>query len=82
MLYLSFFVYLWGQVLSLTKRDTQVGIHKTSNVVEYMCIDTTVSTADREASPQHGYVAQVQMKCEKTIVVQKPRDNRRGGAGV
>ncbi len=30
-----------------------------------MCIDTTVSTADREASPKHGYVAQVQMKCEK-----------------
>ncbi len=43
--------------------------HKASNVVEHTCIDTNVSTVngtvDREASPKHWYVAQVQMKCEK-----------------
>lgn len=46
-----------------------MGIHKASNVVEHTYIDPNVSTVngtvDREASPKHWYVAQVQMKCEK-----------------
>lgn len=49
--------------------DTQMGIHKASNVVEHTRINPNVSTVngtvDREASPKHWYVAQVQMKCEK-----------------